>query len=237
MKIRYSAYSNRGGRPNNEDSLCAVNLGEFYLFAVADGLGGHDCGEVASAIAAEELEKRFRADPAGFDLEEAILSANQLILERQQQDGLQMKTTVTAAYISPEKTVIANVGDSRTYAFSGQTIVFQSLDHSASQMAVSVGEITPDQIRMHEDRNILTRALGSTSKLKVDLSEIPTAAYDSLLLSSDGFWEYVLEGEMTDLKEKNQKTSDWLMSMREILITRVPKNHDNNTAIVVKKEQ
>ena len=233
MNIRFHSYTHVGGRPNNEDSYYAGQNGDLCLFVVADGLGGHDSGEVASAIAANELKDRFLREGCRFQIEEAILAANEKILETQRETGLNMKTTVTAVFVNGETTVVANVGDSRSYAFRGREIAFQSVDHSAAQMAVNVGEITPAEIRGHEDRNILTRALGASANVKIDLFELPASSYDSLLLCSDGFWEYVLEDEMIDTKEKAPYPSDWLNRMRNLLRKRVPEGHDNNTAIVV----
>ena len=233
MKYIFEHYSDVGGRENNEDSLCVKKKGSAYLFAVADGLGGHDCGEVASGIVADELVRQFVKDPEAFSPARALADANDLIMQRQQETSLKMKTTAVAVYICGGRAVAANIGDSRAYFFSNGELKFQTMDHSASQMAVRVGEITPDQIRTHEDRNILTRALGANSEPRIDVTELDEGSFDAALLCSDGFWEYVLEDEMCSTLSQSKNPSLWLKAMRAIHSGRIPRNNDNNTAIAI----
>lgn len=228
----YDSYSDIGGRSNNEDSFYFGTSHNGILIVVADGLGGHENGEMASSLAIKEIKNRFFSTSIVFELEDAILSANNKILELQKKTNKKMKTTVTAAWIGRYATKFANVGDSRTYAFLKDEMIFQSLDHSASQMAVSIGEIETSEIRHHADRNILTRALGVSNELKIDVVEVDNSKYDSLLLCSDGFWEYVYEDEMIGHKICSQSSSIWLLKMRNELTKRIPQNNDNNTAIV-----
>ena len=138
----YGFYTDIGGRGNNEDSLLAIESGGAYLFAVADGLGGHEAGEVASRILVDELRRAFMKTPYSFDLEQSVKRANALILSEQDRTGKMMKTTVSAAYVFGGRTYVANVGDSRVYLFDEGNIVFTSVDHSVAQMAVHAGEIT-----------------------------------------------------------------------------------------------
>ncbi len=231
MNINYICYTDVGGRDNNEDSVLAVNVGESYLFVVADGLGGHECGEVASGILVRELEAQFRASPEKFDLEQAIKNGNNCILAEQARTGKKMKTTAAAVYINRQRTVVANVGDSRSYLFKNGAIVFQSFDHSVAQMAVQSGEIKASEIRSYPDKNILTRALGSAAELKVDIYNIENGFYDAVLIGSDGFWEYVLEDDMCRLLNQDGTLNDWLGRMREIKRMNAPANCDNNTAV------
>ncbi len=233
MNLLWDAYTHVGGRDNNEDNYYADGNDGLYLFVVADGLGGHDCGEVASLNAVEELKYQFESDADKFDLKQAICCANKRILLKQEATQKQMRTTIAAVFVNGNKTVIAHVGDSRCYAFLRGEIVCQTVDHSVSQMAVNVGEITADQIRHHADRNVLTRVLGADENVKVTVEEIETDKYDALLLASDGFWEYVLEEDMIRCKECATGTTDWLAQMRSLLADRVPPDHDNNTAITV----
>ncbi len=157
-------------------------------------------------------------------------------MERQRESDLKMKTTVVAIYVSGAKLKVANVGDSRAYLFSDDTILYQTVDHSASQMAVKIGEITPDQIRDHEDRNILTRALGVSENVKVDIAEFDYENVERMLLCSDGFWEYVLEDEMCETARSSKNPDVWLFKMREKHAQRVNKGNDNNTAIAVMRK-
>ncbi|MBO5077546.1 MAG: protein phosphatase 2C domain-containing protein [Clostridia bacterium] len=232
----YGFYTDVGGRGNNEDSYLAIESGGAYLFVVADGLGGHEAGEVASGILVDELRSAFMKTPYSFDLEQSIIKANDLIMAEQEKTGKKMKTTATAAYIFGGRTYVANVGDSRLYLFNDYKVVFTTVDHSVAQMAVQAGEITPDQIRSHPDRNILTRALGSNSKLKVDTYTVDNNTYDRLLVCSDGFWEHVLESQMIDTARQNDKPDAWISAMRVFREAHAPKNSDNNTAVVMIKD-
>ena len=146
-----------------------------------------------------------------------------------------MKTTVVLAYVANEKIVFAHVGDSRAYAFKDKAIIYQSIDHSASQMAVSIGEITADQIRNHEDRNVLTRALGVAENVKVDVVTLPCNQVDAMILCTDGFWEYVYEEDMIKTLSTSKNPDVWLYKMREVLCRNIPLGNDNNTAIIIMK--
>lgn len=236
MRYVYDSYSSAGGREKNEDAHIETTCENKCLYVVADGLGGHDCGEVASNITVNEIKRQFENEQ-NFDLEKAIISANKLILNRQNETGFKMRTTVAAAYIDDSITIVANVGDSRIYAFNESTIIFQTIDHSASQIAVKLGEIAPSEIRTHKDRNVLTRALGAGESLKVDVNIIKSSEYQRILLCTDGFWEYVLEEEMIETLLITEFPYEWLCRMREKHAQRIPENNDNNTAIaVIRKE-
>ena len=145
-----------------------------------------------------------------------------------------MKSTAVALMIANGRAAWAHVGDSRLYHFMNGSLVFQTRDHSASQIAVMLGDITVDQIRFHEDRNRVLRALGQDGSLNVEASEelLPPGDH-AYLLCSDGFWEYVLEKEMEDDLRLASDPEDWLHRMRERLQARVPHDNDNNTAAAV----
>ncbi len=225
-------YTDVGGRKNNEDSVLCESLGGLGLFIVADGLGGHNDGEVASQTATQAL-RNFMATNPQSDVISAVAYANNAVLQKQEELNSKMKTTLAFAVTGEKETVVAHVGDSRIYAFLGGKIVFMSRDHSASQLAVTVGEITADQIRQHADRNVLTRALGATETVKPDITVLKNSDFDALLLCSDGFWEYVLENEMENAAQCSATAKEWLGKMNAIRLSRAPENCDNNTAIAV----
>ena len=229
--MKYSSYSDVGGRPNNEDAYLAVENNGDSLFVVADGLGGLDAGEVASGIATSALKQLFLADPGRFDLLDAIRIANEGILNCQASQGKKMKTTIAAVLIRDGVVSCAHVGDSRIYLFNRGGIVYQSTDHSVSQMAVYAGEITRAEIRQHVDRNKLTRALGAESTLKIEYQEFPLRDVAAILLCSDGFWEYIYEKEMTSLLSVAGTPARWIEEMRKLLSLRVSGKNDNNTAV------
>lgn len=233
MKEReFAFYSDVGGRANNEDSYVAKKTEDSYLFVVADGLGGHEDGEVASRAAVDAI-KEYLISGQNNDVAGAVERANEIVLARQELTSSKMKTTVALAYVGPEETVIAHVGDTRVYAFRNGKIVFQTMDHSASQLAVSAGEIELSGIRGHVDRNVLTRALGASERVKVDISTFSNDRFDALLLCSDGFWEYVYENEMERELAACDSAKKWLYKLRTIQLDRAPEKCDNNTAIAV----
>ncbi len=231
-ELDFAVYSDVGGRSNNEDYYLAKTVNDSHLFIVADGLGGHGDGEIASRAAVEAIEKHLSADPSN-DIIKAIEFANDTVIAKQQESDSKMKTTVALAQVGDCETVIANVGDTRIYAFQNGKLVYQSVDHSASQLAVFAGEISLDEIRGHVDRNVLIRAIGATENVKVDASVIDNSQFDTLLLCTDGFWEYVLETEMEDTLQSSASADKWLCKMCSIRQERAPKNCDNNTAIVI----
>ncbi len=235
MKYQYQAYSHIGGRVCNEDSYCAECNEERYLFVVADGLGGHAAGETASAEAVQTIRSLFYEQGDTFNVSAAIEIANCRILKLQKEMNLPMKTTISVVWICNNRAVFAHVGDSRIYGFADGKIMYQSVDHSVAQIAVSVGEITTNEIRCHEDRHILTRALGVNTPVKIDIKEIPTSELDALLICSDGFWEYVFESEMCELLCETAHPEKWLDEMYRLLKTRIPANTDNHTAITMIK--
>lgn len=235
MTFVYDAYTAVGGRNNNEDAFITSQRESASLFVVADGLGGHDNGELASEMAVNVIKAIFDTSPDSFDPVNAISSANTKILQEQNNTGLKMKTTIVLAYVVNDQIVFAHVGDSRAYAFKDKSIMYQSIDHSASQMAVSIGEITAEQIRNHEDRNVLTRALGVAENIKVDVVSISCSQVDAMILCTDGFWEYVYEEDMIKTLSSSKNPDVWLYKMREILCKKVPLDNDNNTAITIMK--
>lgn len=235
MTFIHDSYTAVGGRENNEDVFTISQIGSAWLYVVADGLGGHDRGELAAEIAVSEIEKKFHEAPDVFDPVLAICSANAKILQEQVNTGLRMKTTVVLACVIKDQIVFAHVGDSRVYAFKDETIVYQSIDHSVSQMAVSSGEITTDQIRGHEDRNMLTRVLGVDKDIKIDTVRFLSSQVDAMLLCTDGFWECVYEEEMQKTLAISKNPDIWLYKMREIIGKRILLDGDNNTAITIMK--
>ncbi|MBQ5969758.1 MAG: serine/threonine-protein phosphatase [Clostridia bacterium] len=231
--MEYSAYSNVGGRGNNEDAMLVEEAGDATLFVVADGVGGVEAGELASNAAIEELRGQFLFEPNAFDLNQAVMAANLQVLNLQEKTKKKMKTTIAVVCVTPDSIQCVHVGDTRIYLLNGDGICYQSMDHSVSQMAVLAGEITADEIRQHKDRNKLLRALGVSDELTVDVKTFPRAEVNGLLMCTDGFWEYVLEQELIDTRKAAESSEEWLCEMRKILQERVKdkENNDNNTAI------
>ncbi len=230
-------YTSPGGREINEDTGLVRELGKHRILAlVADGLGGHGGGELASRTVAEMIEE-FSAKEKNASAEVVaswISAANERVLSMQTAE-CEMKTTLVMLLIQGNAALWAHVGDSRLYHFIDGKLSEQTMDHSVSQMAVLSGEITADEIRGHIDRNRLLRAVGRQGELKAEISkEVPLKGHShSFLLCSDGFWEYVLEEEMERTLQESDRAEQWVMKMVELLRTRVKPGNDNHTAVAV----
>ena len=232
--LQTASYTDTGGRAVNEDSTRQARLGEDRLcLVVADGLGGHGGGARASAAAADTICREWRGEADPEVLKGLIQRGHQAVTAIQTPQCA-MKSTVVALELAGSRAAWAHVGDSRLYHFTDGRLVFQTRDHSASQIAVFMGEITVDQIRFHEDRNRVLRALGQDEVPVVEAKEVelPPGKH-AFLLCSDGFWEYVLENEMAADLTAAADPLDWLARMRSRLIQRVPADNDNNTAAAV----
>ncbi len=179
-------------RKSNQDSLLAVS-GVFPLYAVADGMGGHRGGNVASAMAVACLSEMDLSLPPDKDLlNAAVLLANALIWKRQRSDfGLSgMGTTLTALWEGPEYVILAHVGDSRAYLYRGGMLTQKTSDHSLVGELLRSGAITPEMARNYPYRNIVTRAVGTDETLECDLIRADKLPLDRWLLCSDGLTEY-----------------------------------------------
>ena len=231
--IATASYTDTGGRPHNEDTVRLAWQKGGLCLVVADGLGGHGGGGLASAAAAEVICGGWDGQVSEEALARLIQQAHQRVLSLQTR-ACAMKTTVTALEADGRQAAWAHAGDSRIYHFVNGTLVFQSRDHSASQIAVMLGTITPDQIRFHVDRSRVYRALGQDGELKVEShGEALAPGHHAFLLCSDGFWEYVYEEEMAEDLAAAASPEDWLARMRARLAARVSDNNDNNTAAAV----
>lgn len=236
MKIRTASLTNRGGRSTNDDTVRIFEGDDSTWVYVGDGLGAYAGGQQASQAAGQALSDAARGGSLLTDerMLEAAGMANQAVLQLQQRTQGSMKTTLVLLYIEDGRARWMHVGDSRLYHFSGGWLQSQTMDHSVSQMAVLMGEITRDQIRFHEDRNRVLRALGADNA-RPDLSPtmMLTGGKDAFLLCTDGFWENVYEAEMEQALRGAQSPEDWLSRMEEILRPRLTEGSDNYTAAAV----
>ena len=232
--IQTASYTDIGGRRCNEDSLIIKAAGADRVCAVvADGLGGHGGGDKASQATVQVIGAGWDGCATSAGLTALIQQANRQILSIQT-GACRMKSTVAALLLERERMVWANVGDTRLYHFVNGSLVFQTRDHSASQLAVAMGQICADQIRFHEDRSRLYRALGTEGEVSVDAGEKSLERGEhAFLLCSDGFWEYVYENEMEKTLQSADGPQAWLDAMRLLLQGRTPADNDNNTAAAV----
>ncbi|MGZ4211646.1 MAG: Stp1/IreP family PP2C-type Ser/Thr phosphatase [Actinomycetota bacterium] len=200
VQVRVGALSDVGKvRERNEDAHFAGS----HVFAVADGLGGHRAGEVASDLALGSVRALDELPPrtAATKVAEAVRKGNRAVHDRaQKDDSLRgMGTTMTAVVISGDTAHIAHVGDSRCYLVRGDAITQLSNDHTLVARMVSEGRLTPEQAEAHPQRSVLTRALGADREVEVDETQITLMDGDRLLLCSDGLTGMLADDEIRRL--------------------------------------
>jgi protein phosphatase len=203
MRIDWAGLSDRGRRrTSNEDSFLAD--GSLGLFVVADGMGGHAAGEVASRLAVDTVrrvlgETGARPEPR-LTIERAITEANRAIVERtQEHEGLEgMGTTLVLALIDASSAWISHVGDSRAYRVRGGALQLLTRDHSWVNEQVRMGLLSQEEARRHPWRNVVTRALGSREQVEAEVGVEELVAGDRILLCSDGLNSMVKEDKILE---------------------------------------
>lgn len=187
----YAYRTETGRRIANEDYCSIPAENEKPIVIVADGMGGHRAGNVASCIAVESITKYIETSNitnTRMLLQHAVSYANKQIFEAAQQDEKcsGMGTTVVMAYVRPQRFTYANVGDSRLYHFSGGELKLITRDHSFVEELVRSGVITREQAETHPQKNILMRAVGTSPFLKADTGTVEWKEGDIIMLCSDG---------------------------------------------------
>ncbi len=222
-------------RSGNEDAYVA----EAMIFGVADGMGGHQAGEVASAIAASTLRDRLAAGATTVDVAvAAVVEANAAIFQGAHNNAEQrgMGTTLTALAVlttegSSPRFALLNVGDSRTYVMRSGRLRRVSIDHSYVQELVSTGHITELEARNHPRRNIVTRALGIEPTVRVDTWVLPLVKGDRYVLCSDGLVDEVEDSVIAQILAAHAQPQ----AAAEALVAAANDNggRDNTTVVVV----
>ncbi len=239
MLLKHGVATDTGSvRPQNEDAYVASD----QLFAVADGMGGHNAGEVASALATTLLLERAVGQtltPEWFV--EAITSINRTIHESaaESTERRGMGTTICALALvkpqgettEPQQVALANVGDSRIYLARAGTFRQLSVDHSYVQELVTEGLITEEEARVHPRRNIVTRALGIDDRVAVDSWLIPLFSGDRFILCSDGLVDEVPTADIAALAAQEKEPQ----IIADALVALAKRNggRDNITVVVV----
>lgn len=231
--------TNIGSRAVNEDCVRVIQHGNLMCFVVADGLGGHGNGEVASALAVEAFNEVCQQEDMALEtlLSAGFERAQTAIIDAQKKMGnfFQAKTTLCVLLIRGNSVVWGHIGDSRLYAFARNKIRERTLDHSVPQMLVLTREIKEEDIRNHPDRNRLLKVLGTSGEsLQYSRSSVQNAdKFQAFLLCSDGFWELVWEKEMCKSLKTSRDVNQWLDDMCRIVEVRSDDSMDNYSAIAI----
>ena len=243
-KVQSASISDRGlneKRPLNEDSfLCDQERG---IFAVADGVGGAEAGEVASQTAVDVLNEAFRHRVSdGDDVEDlmelAIQRANSSIhqMAAEHPRFSMMATTIVALHVDGLTATIGHVGDSRLYRVTPDgKLVRETEDHSIVEEEVRAGRMTPEQAANHPSKNVISRALGAEETVEVDMKRIDVDAGTSFLLCSDGITRHLPDSELRDLLSSGQPLEAVCEEMKRRCYERGAE--DNLTAVIVQVGQ
>jgi len=247
LELRAAKLTDVGlARPHNEDYVDfsipsdprqLAQKGSIFL--VADGMGGHQAGEVASKGAVEATMAHYLADTThdvGTSLVRAFRAANQQLYTQAEGDPSKggMGTTLVTAVILGRKVYVANVGDSRAYLINRQGITQITEDHSWVEEQVRAGLLNEEQARRHPQRNLVTRALGSKPAVEVDLFEGEIIAGDTILLCSDGLTGRVADQEIATIVQEAQPPE---AARRLVALANERGGNDNITVLIINAEE
>ena len=207
MKCAYS--SNIGAkRKVNQDACLAATIEnsgrKYYVFAVADGLGGHRSGEIASQMAVDYIKEKLSDVENYFDYDEMyhfVNAINHEIIDvsRNCEECLGMATTLTMCILDGSRLGVIHVGDSRAYRINKDGMEQLTKDHSLVQVLVDEGKITSVESSVHPQKNVITRALGTDDIVQPDLYDYQVTSEDVILICSDGLYNMVDEGAIREI--------------------------------------
>lgn len=233
--------TDKGLRRSNNEDACYV-LKKDKVFIVADGVGGNNSGELASKTCVDEIAKYVEAhDLHQMQTEDEIQSyfghcirdVNFKILELSQrhEENWGMATTLVMAYLRDGQLYILNVGDSRAYILREGVLTQITEDHTYVNSLVKAGLITEEEAEHHENRNMITRAVGADHRIEADFFVLPVVVGDRILICTDGLHGEVGSSELTDIMSKEETMTDICEELVEIAKTKG--GNDNITMVVV----
>lgn len=227
-------------RELNEDSMLMwENDMPCGLYVVADGMGGHDAGEVASRLTINAIQQHFTSHPptdtAISDdwLSAAVTTANETVLAQQgdRTEERKMGSTLVMALVADQQAHIANVGDSRAYRIRQAGIEQISVDHSLVERLVQIGQLTREEARTHKQKNVIYSTIGDKPDMDVSFYHVPLQPGDRLLLCSDGLCGMITDDEILAI---SRSQSDPAAACRFLIeAAKRAGGHDNITAIIV----
>jgi protein phosphatase len=224
-------------RDHNEDSFSLLDLGNRALFVVADGMGGHDAGEVASRIAVDAVRREVRKDTTPYEaplttLERAVQQANTEVRREAARKGSNMGTTLCVALVTDGVAYIGSVGDSRAYWMENGSISQVTEDHSLVAKLVAAGKLSQQEARNHPRSNLLYRTIGSDETVKAGMFRVELKKGGTLLLCTDGLWGELDEEEIRRICTEEPYTE--IVCARLVQRANANGGKDNITAVVVK---
>lgn len=238
LKLSWHGITDTGlVRDHNEDNFAFLDLGTRALFVVADGMGGHDAGEIASAVAVKAVCREVRdgesrgTDPLSL-VERAVQRANAEVRREASAKGSNMGTTLSVALVSEGAAFVGSVGDSRIYWIENGSIAQITEDHSVVAKLVAAGQLTKEAARNHPRSNLLYRAIGNDAAVTVSMYQKELTRGGTLLLCTDGLWGEVGDEEMRQICAGEEHTD--LICARLVQKANANGGKDNITAIVVK---
>jgi len=240
--LQVSGLTNQGlERSRNEDNCYARSDGDLALLVVADGMGGHRAGNVASSIAVEIAEETWqelgKAAPlpvgkARSLVRSLLARANRRILAESEKnpDNRGMGTTLTVGLLCGNRLTIGHVGDSRAYKIFDNNIYLLTKDHSLIEKLVDSGQVSPEDALNHPQRHVLTRALGVGDELEIDITEQEVEPGSVLLLCTDGLTNMVRDDEILSFYNDNPDPDQLGSSLIDLANARG--GYDNITVVI-----
>lgn len=222
-------------RQNNEDAY--ILIPKLQLYGVADGMGGHAAGEVASSLAVDALVKYIQRNAGSAQPEKvlagAVQHANREIYRQAQKEPSRagMGTTLSVAWVFESTVYLAHVGDSRIYLFRNDTLKLLTKDHSFVGEMMRNGNMTQEEAQHHPQRNLLTRALGIEQDVLVDTDRVSLKEQDTLLLCTDGLSSLLSSEEICQVLSNPDNLSSKLNVLIDLALKRG--GHDNITVLLV----
>lgn len=222
-----SAISDIGTRrENNEDALYASNDKDIPLYIVADGMGGHNAGDIASTMAIDIIKEKFMSNKESLNsskkikkfIKNVLIETNGIIYEKSI-DELNcegMGTTVVLGYYYDNRVYIGHVGDSRAYIIRGNNIIQITEDHTLVNELIKKGSITQSQALNHPQRNVITQALGTSIDIEYDIYTVEFTAGEILLLCSDGLYNMLEEEIILGILKRSRTLDDGVKALVNI---------------------
>lgn len=241
--------TNIGNRETNQDSMTIIARDQQVIVVVADGMGGHEGGELASGLFCEAFEllatqaiAKIKAVPAASDksvlLAEWVTRAAEAMQKGLLEDhnGVDGHTTCVAAWLSADSVTIAHVGDSRAYGLSGESVLWRTRDHSVAQMMVDDGSMTEEEAAQSPDQSSLYRSIGAKKISKIQVREYqPLSSGEMVLLCSDGLWTFSTNEELQNLCAEPDLQDSIYEQVRKAF-QRAAGESDNITVVAVRRE-